>query len=217
MIAEILRRDIDTYADDLRKSPLLIAARNGSVTPKMVGSYLASVQVLLEHTPVHLRYARERADQLGLSRLVAFFDEKMQEEQDHDRWAAGDQERLAESFGTLARQKPLPSIRRVLENTERAIERSPYEYLAYILFAEYLTVVLGPEWVQALVDCGVPREALSAITQHAELDKDHVVDDCHVIDSLIEDVSLLDSLRGTLRTTMARFSDFFDAVHACAA
>jgi len=217
MIADILRRDIDTYADDLRKRPLLIAARNRAVTAEMVGSYLASVQVLLAHTPVHLRYARDRAEGLGLSRLVAFFNEKMQEEQGHDQWAAGDRERLAASFGNIARQEPLPAIRRVIESTERAIERSPYEYLAYILFAEYLTVILGPEWVQSLVTCGVPREALTAITNHAELDQDHVVEDCRVIDALIEDASLLESLRGTLQTTMARFSEFFDAVHACAA
>lgn len=217
MIADILRRDIDMYADDLRRSPLLLAARNGGVTAKMMGTYLASIQVLLEHTPVHLRYARERAEALGLPRLAAFFDEKMQEEQGHDRWAAADRERLAVSFGTAARQEPLPAIRKLIENTERAIERSPYDYLAYILFAEYLIVVLGPEWVQSLVACGVPREALTAITHHVELDQHHVVEDCRIIDALIEDGSLLDSLRSTLRATMERFSEFFDAVHACAA
>lgn len=217
MIADILRHDIDGYADELRQSPLLLAARNGGVTAKMMGSYLASIQVLLEHTPVHLRIARERAKALGLFRLVAFFDEKMQEEEGHDRWAAADRERLERSFGGAARQEPLPAIRKLIENTERAIERSPYDYLAYILFAEYLIVVLGPEWVQSLVACGVPREALTAITHHVELDQHHVAEDCHFIDSLIEDVSLLDSLRTTLRTTMERFSEFFDAVYACAA
>ncbi len=218
MIAETLRQDIDDYADRLRQtSKLLLAARSGQVTAAMMGSYLASIQVLLEHTPVHLRYAKERAQAAGLPRLAAFFEEKMREEHGHDQWAAEDRERLALSFGRAARREPLSAIVDLIRNTERAIERSPHHYLAYILFAEYLIVVLGPEWVQYLVACGVPREALSAITHHVELDQHHVLDDCEVIDSLIEDPGLLDSLRSTLRETMDRFSDFCDAVHACAA
>lgn len=217
MIAEILKRDIDKYADELRRSPLLEAARNGRVTAEMVGSYLASIQVLLAHTPVHLRYASERARELGFPRLAAFFDEKMEEERGHDRWAAADRSRLERSFGKTARREALPAIRELLDNTERAIQRSPHDYLAYILFAEYLIVVLGPEWVESLVGCGVPRDALTAITHHVELDQGHVAEDVRWIDSLVDDESLLDSLRGTLHSTMRRFTEFFDAVHACAA
>lgn len=217
MIAEILKSDIDAYADELRNGPLLCAARNGDVTAEMVGSYLASVQVLLEHTPVHLGYAKRRAETLGLARLAEFFDQKMQEEKGHDRWAAADRDRLERSLGRAARQEPLPAIRRLLESTERAIERSPHHYLAYIFFAEYLIVVLGPEWVDSLVACGVPRDALTAITHHVELDQGHAAEDCRIIDSLIEDASWLDPLRSTLKTTMECFSDFFDAIHARAA
>lgn len=218
MIAEALRQDIDRYADELRRtSKLLLAARSGHVTPEMMGCYLASVQVLLEHTPVHLRYAKEQAETMGLPRLAEFFAEKLSEEQGHDEWAAADRERLALSFGKAARQEPLSAIRDLIRNTERAIERSPHHYLAYILFAEYLIVVLGPEWVQYLVACGVPREALTAVTHHVELDQHHVLDDCRVIDALIDDPALLAPLRDTLRETMERFSAFCDAVHACAA
>lgn len=218
MIADALRQEIERYADQLRhSSKLFLAARDGRVTTEMVGSYLASVQVLLEHTPVHLSFAKERAESEGLSRLAAFFAEKMQEERGHDQWAAADREHLAESFGDGARQQPLSAIVELIRGNERTIDRSPHHYLAYILFAEYLTVVIGPEWVRHLMGCGVPREALSSLTHHVELDQHHVLEDCEVIDSLIEDPALLDPLRDTLHETMDRFSAFCDAVHACAA
>ena len=41
--------------------------------------------------------------------------------------------------------------------------------MAYILFAEYFTVLLGPEWLAAIESgSGVPRSAVSVVAPHVE-------------------------------------------------
>jgi len=217
VISEVLCRDIEEYADALRQSPLLVRARAGLVTPAAVGRYLASIHYLLTQTPVHLTLARELATRSGDAALASYFARKLGEEQSHHEWAESDQALLAERFGPVAIQEPAATMFALVRNTLSLIETDPQLYLAYILFAEYFTVVIGPEWVTALKErCGIPEAALSAITQHVELDQHHVAEGRQEIDQLVSDEHFHTPMREALRSTMRHFSAFCDDLCAAA-
>jgi hypothetical protein len=218
MISEVLRKDIDEYVCLLRQSPLLQQARAGRVTPAMVGRYLASIHYLLTQTPVHLALAQQRAAEHGRPALLRYFEQKLREEQDHHEWAEADQSRLADLFGDAAIQKPAQTMLALVRNTRAIIDRDPVLYLAYILFAEYFTVAIGPEWLGALDEhCGIPVSTLTAISHHVELDKHHVAEGCREMDVLVDDERLHEPLRHVLRDTMRHFSAFCDDLCGLAA
>jgi hypothetical protein len=92
---------------------------------------------------------------------------------------------------------------------ERVIDEDPALYLAYILFAEYLVVLLGPQWLELLESrCGIPRTSMTVIGNHAELDREHVAEAFEVIDALVGDPQKLPAMRRVLRDTIACFEAF---------
>ena len=91
---------------------------------------------------------------------------------------------------------------------------NPQRYLAYLLFAEYLTVLLGGEWVAVLEQqCGIPADALSVVTRHVELDRHHVREAVAEFDELLATVDAAPVLR-TLHTSMHLFERFCDELLA---
>jgi hypothetical protein len=220
MISSILTRDIDTYASDIRASSRLLAnAKAGTLPKSAVNKYLSSIRFLLTQTPVNLELARTRATEIGATDLARFFEQKRDEEAGHHEWAESDLAVLravsepprAES--EKGNDAPLETMRALIRETRDAIVQNPFSYLAYILFAEYFTVVLGPEWMAALESrCGIPAAALTAVSKHVELDKEHVLEGCREIDALVSDPALLQPLRATLGSTMTRFSSFCEEV-----
>jgi hypothetical protein len=218
MISEILRQDIDRYAAELGAGPLMTRARSGSVDPATVGRYLASVHYMLRHTPIHMRLAQARAEALGHQRLAEYFRGKREEELGHDKWAENDINSVTKLFGTSVSREPSFAVVALMDNNARSIEEEPFLYLAYILFAEYLMVSLGPAWVSALDQrCGVPASALTAATHHIELDQHHVAEGCREIDVLVEDERLHEPLRAMLHQSMRHFSAFCDDLCGAAA
>jgi hypothetical protein len=211
MISTTLKRDIEAYADELRaSSPLLAKAKAGELPPSSVATYFASIHYLLTQTPIHLELARARALELGAVDLARFYEEKREEELGHDAWAASDLEHLRATFGeSVQGSTPAEAMLTLVAHTRETIAADPFSYLAYILFAEYFTVVLGPEWLSALqANCGVPAEAMTSVAKHIELDQEHVLDGCREIEALAGDDAHHSSLRSMLRATMNRFSSF---------
>src|SRR5688572_19119798 len=91
MISSLLLTDIDDYVTELRaSSPLLRAARNGTLPRQAVGRYLRSLHYLLCATPEHLSLAARLAEHAGSSELGRYFEKKLGEEVGHDRWAEAD-------------------------------------------------------------------------------------------------------------------------------
>ena len=77
---------------------------------------------------------------------------------------------------------------------------------AYILFVEYVTVLLGPEFVRlAEQRCGIPRAALSVIANHVELDVAHVEEGVDAIDDLVEDPADLAPMQAVLKESIVWF------------
>jgi pyrroloquinoline quinone (PQQ) biosynthesis protein C len=212
MISEILRTEIEAFASDFRaKSRLLRSAKEGQLSHAIVERYLASIRFLLQHTPPYLTLARSAAVASGHLQLASYFERKLGDEAGHVEWAEADLERLTDVSGVRGPRKPEPAVVDLMRDVRKTIEQDPFLYLPYILFTEYFTVLMGPEWLSALqAHCGVPMEAMTAVSQHVELDRHHVEDGCREIDELVKDEKLHALLRASLQRTMERFSVFCD-------
>jgi hypothetical protein len=57
-------------------------------------------------------------------------------------------------------------------------------YAAYILWAEYLTALLGAEWLAALAASGYSRDQLSSVSKHLDADREHAPRGFEEIDAL---------------------------------
>jgi pyrroloquinoline quinone (PQQ) biosynthesis protein C len=215
-ISATLKLDIETYASRLRSSNRLFKrAQCGELTPGAIAGYVANLRFLVQHTDVNLKLARTRAEQLGRKKLAAFFEEKAHEEEGHDRWAEKDMVTLKTMFGVTSSAEPARSIRDLLDYLRAMITEEPTQYLAYILFVEYLTVLMGPEWLRMLEErCGIPASAMTVVGNHVALDKEHVAKGLQEIDLLVEDGQQVDGLRRALRTSMEYFEGFCDEISA---
>lgn len=215
MIANALRVEIEQYAARIKTSnPLFRSAENGTMTPERIGRYLASVHFLVSHTPIHLGRARDGARARGDTPLAEHYRHKIGEEQGHDLWAERDLRRVSEMApsvptGVASTPDVARSMRRLAAWLPSVIDEEPSLYLAYILFAEYLTVLMGPEWLRLLEErCGIPRTSMTVIGNHAELDREHCEEAFEHIDRLVADPRRLPRMREVLRQSIVMFERF---------
>jgi pyrroloquinoline quinone (PQQ) biosynthesis protein C len=212
-LSELLMSDIESFVDEFRgTNELLQSTKAGRVTPHILGTYLRSLYFLIQQTAIHLSRAADRARSLGLIDLANHFAAKSRDEAGHEHWAEADMKRLSEAFGIVVPVEPTPEMRSIVDANEQIVMNDPEAYLAYILFAEYVTVVLGPEWLDALAkNCGISPSFVTVIEEHVELDKHHVLEGCHEIDTLV-DPGRADAMRQALRGMTNRFASFCDAL-----
>lgn len=208
MIGDALRLEVERYAARARRTnALYVRAQEGTLGPKHLTAYLTGIHWLVLHTPLHLNVAVARANELGDAALARHYVHKLEEEQGHHAWAENDLERMA-----LAAPRSIgvhPSMKELVAYIEGLIQDDPTLYLAYILFAEYLTVILGGEWLSILeARCGIPRASMSVIDNHATLDREHVGEGLAVIDSLVADPKKLPRMREALLGSARRFDAF---------
>jgi pyrroloquinoline quinone (PQQ) biosynthesis protein C len=210
MISAVLKNDIEAFASRLRTSNrLLEQARKGMVTPYAVGAYLSNLMYLIREALEILSLAQGRASAIGHTELAAFYLRKMKEEKGHDQWAQNDIVSLNTLFGAQAVADRSPAILEMLSYLRKATEEDPVQYLAYLLFTEYVTVLIGPEWLRLLEEqCGVPASMMTVVSNHVELDKDHVEACLTEIDELVTDETFHGGLQRTLRESMQYFDAF---------
>lgn len=210
MIADALRQDIERYAYLMpTQNPVYVAAADGALTADHIRYHVQSARELVRHTPPHLARAIERSKAANRTELAEHFADKRAEEVGHDRWGDRDLKRLEERFETREDSSVSPAIRELIAFIERTIDDDPQRYLAYILFAEYLIVLLGPEWLALLEErCGIPASMVSIVGNHAELDREHAHEGFEAIDRLIGDPAMLEPMRDTLRDTIRLFDAF---------
>lgn len=210
-----LKAEIEKYAQRfLESNPLQRAAEAGSLSPDTVAVYLSGIHHMVRFTPTALVLAESRARELGDLELAHHYRRKQEEETGHDEWSSSDLIRLGRRFSRYVSYEPVPTAIRITEFQRSTIAQNPKAYLAYVLFVEYVTVLVGPAWVRALEErCGISSDMLSVVVQHAELDKEHVEEGLREIDALIGDDEELESLGQTLQATMRRFDDFYREVY----
>lgn len=216
MIAAALRVEIERHAERMRRdNAMLRRAAAGTLVADHVARYLASVHLLVLHTPVHLEMARRSCVEAGRDRLAAHFAKKRGEEEGHDLWAESDLQRVGPLLRMRARAEAAPAMRALIDYVGAVIRDDPAHYLAYILVAEYVTVLLGPEWIHQLeARCGIPRTAMTVIDHHAELDKAHTQEAFDDLDALVEDPRALPAMRAVVAESLRLFSAFCDEVVA---
>lgn len=207
MIADSLRLEVEAHARRvLASSELLRRASVGEVGVVIVGRYLASLRFLLEQTQAHLGRARDRARDLESVALARYFEQKLEEERGHDHWAAQDLRVLMDGGRIGGAFAPVPAILELAHFIESTIDDDPRDYLAYVLWAEYFTVLVGGVFVNELVGrCGIDGNALTCLARHVELDADHADEGLDAIDRLIDDPARLRKMLAVVQLAGALF------------
>ncbi len=210
MIGDALRLEIERYAARMPlDNPLYTRAAAGTLQAEHLVAYLKSVHLLVQHTPIHLHRAEARANALADRPLARHYRAKRGEEQGHDAWAERDLGRVSAQVVRPIATAAHPAMLAMIAFIERVIDEDPALYLSYILFAEYLIVLLGPQWLELLESrCGIPRASMTVIGNHAELDREHVSEAFEVIDALVGDPRKLPAMRRVLRESIAGFETF---------
>jgi hypothetical protein len=168
----VLREMIERCANELREtSALAMLVKQGRITPRAIALYLESLRYLFAHSPDLLRSAAQRCDELGRTAMADYFRNKVHEEQGHDNWASSDLARLPAAISEGVR--PAQAVIELVTFQRRLISRDPMCYAAYVLWAEYLTALLGAEWLAALAASGYSRDQLSSVAKHLEADREH--------------------------------------------
>jgi hypothetical protein len=209
MIANALRDEIDWYAVRMKATnPLFLRAADGTLGIETIASYLANVRELLRHSPRQLARASAAARAKGDLALAAHFKQKLREEVGHDTWADEDLGTLRHKT-EIANARVCPTMRTQIAWIDEIITEDPVLFLGYILFAEYLIVLLGPEWLNLLATrCNMPQTSMTVIGKHAELDRDHVDEAMNEIDRLVADPRKLRRMKEVVVETTEHFHRF---------
>jgi hypothetical protein len=210
-LAVLLKQAIEHWAEELRTtSPLVQMARAGNVTPRALALYLESLRYLFQHSQRNLQLAAEQAEQMGLPHVHLYFERKANEEHGHDGWAVDDLTHLPQT--SVANLRPALSIVRLVELQRSLIAEHPICFVAYALWAEYFTVLVGDEWLDALSSCGYQRSQVSSIAKHVEADREHAANGFNELEQLWqgqpEPAVLLDAVARACRV----FESFCDEI-----
>jgi len=182
-LSQLVKLSIDSWAVRLRaESPLTAAAERGQLTPRALALYLESLRYVFKQSQANIRAAAVRAEALQLSELAAYFREKASEEQGHEQWAENDLQQLPDD--AVQGIEPAAACLALVALQELLIDQHPLCFLAYTVWAEYLTASLGAEWLSLLANCGYDRSAVSAVAKHVDADVDHAFEGFDALDRL---------------------------------
>jgi hypothetical protein len=214
MIANALRLEIERYAARMPShNPLFKKAEDGTFTAASMVRYLTNVRYLCFEAQGYLDRAGARALELGDVALAEHYANKRREERGHEEWADRDIERVTSTAPVPLPVGIVPAIDGLLAFLRRSIDEDPAFYLSYILFSEYLIVLLGTPWLLLLEErCGIPRTSMTIVGNHIELDREHVVEALDDIDALVGDPAKLPRMREALLATFAHFDAFCEEV-----
>lgn len=184
-LSYLVKSSIDSWAARLRAdSPLVAAAESGRLSPRALALYLESLRYVFIHSQRNIRAAAQRADALQLPELAAYFRAKAAEEQGHEQWAESDLQQLPRA--AVQGVEPAKACRALVALQEALVDQHPVCFLAYTVWAEYLTASLGAEWLSLLANCGYDRGSVTAIAKHVDADVDHAFEGFSALDGLWE-------------------------------
>jgi hypothetical protein len=199
----------------MQSNPLFLAAQRGALRREHVRAYVGGLLVLIQGSIPLLRRAEARAAAIGDDALATHWRHKITEEVGHDRWAESDLQRLSPGGGGRASDAAAGPLRELLAYLEETIDRDPCLFLAYALLTEYLTVLVGGHWLQALErHCGIPQRNVTVIAKHVELDQAHAVEGVIEIDRLRTGRTDPAAMQEVLRTALGYYEAFWRDVSA---
>jgi hypothetical protein len=147
--------------------------------------------------------------------LASHYRHKVQEEAGHDRWAEQDLERLGIPGIAYEHDESMAAIGQLFAYLRRVVDRDPCLFLSYMLLAEYLTVLVGPLWLQALESrCGISPDRISVLANHVVLDREHAAEGFREIDILVTSPEKGGAMVDVLRTSLSYYEAFWNEVLA---
>lgn len=211
LLADALKQQIETWAADLvQNSRLGELTRSGKLPAAGLAMYLVSLRYHLVHSQANLARAAERSRTLGLSEIAQYFDQKAREERGHERWADNDLRQLPESAlgdGLLATHMiELVALQSTL------IDRHPICFVAYVLWAEYGTVLIGDVWLAALERSGFARTQVTAVDNHLDNDRLHAAHALRELDRLWNGNPDATTVHTGVTTASRLFTGFCDEI-----
>ena len=182
-LAAVLKQKIEQVTADLRAStPMAEIARAGRFPPRALAFYLESLRFMFEQSQQNLASASLVSEARGESGLAEYFTRKRAEEDGHDAWARHDLSLLP---GTATQHiQPALAVVRLTELQRTLLAKHGMLFVAYVLWAEYFTALVGDEWLEALAHSGYRRDQLSAVTEHVALDGAHALDGFAALETL---------------------------------
>ncbi len=155
-LATQLKLAIEVWTSELHsRTELGTLSREGKLSARSVALYLESLRYLFRNSQRNLEVAAAKARDLGDQALSQYFARKAAEEKGHELWAIDDLARFPESV--VSGLRPSPAILGLVELQRTLIEEHPVCFVAYALWAEYFTVLVGDEWLDGLAASGFDR------------------------------------------------------------
>jgi hypothetical protein len=179
-----------------------------------MAAYLESLRLLFASADRSLPLALEQSKRLGDPGLIRYFERKIPEELGHDRWAADDLKQLP----AVAKDNlnAVPSAIRLIELQRDLIAEHPLYFVAYILWAEYFSVLVGDSWLDALESSGYARNEVTAVSKHLETDREHAASVLEEIDTLWHGEPSQDDVVRAVQRASALFEAFCAEIHVVA-
>lgn len=215
-LAEILMKEIEVFWADVKgRHPLFKTILENKTDPSTIALFIANIEYLVVHTPIHLRKAKKVAENREQKDLAAYLQIKIDEEEGHDVWAKDDLKRLRQKGASDVSRYALPTMEKLIQKLDEMIERDPYEYLAYILYAEYFTVISADECFSSLTSkSDIHPDDVTVISKHAELDKEHVSEFKDTFVTLpAKDLPGAEQYREVLQSVFHSIENFWSEVH----
>jgi hypothetical protein len=182
-LATQLKTAIEGWVAELRATTEIgDLARQGKLSSRAVALYLESLRYLLHHSQRNLVIASATSKHLGDAELARYFARKAGEEKGHELWAIDDLASFPDTV--VAGLRPAPAIVSLVELQRTLIDEHPMCFVAYCLWAEYFTVLVGDEWLDVLGQSGFERGRISSIDKHLATDRDHAARGFDEIDRL---------------------------------
>lgn len=209
-LSQPMKSSVQKFYQRLKKTnPLYQTLFSGSFRHETAAYFLESVRHLVYHTPIHLALAIQESEKRGLTELAEYFRIKLKEEAGHDEWAKADLEKLAIlTPKTISSRSIAPAIHATLKRNEEIIKQDPFVYLVHIFFAEYFTVIEGPEFMNALEKVGIKPTMVSVVNNHVELDVDHVDEWETVMDKLVSSEKYASTFHKRLEESFRLYEQF---------
>ena len=210
-LATQLKLAIEEWSHELlRESLLMKLAKQGKLPPRAFAFYLESLRYLFQNSQQNLLTAASAAERIRQPELVQYFERKAQEERGHDHWAIHDLSRLPAH--AASDQRPARAIQDLVAFQRTLIEQHPIYMVVYTLWAEYFTVLLGDEWLDALSVSGYARAQVSSIAMHLDADREHAAGGLAEVDRLWRGQPERSSLLGVVERAGRIFARFCDEV-----
>ncbi len=209
---EMLRKEWRTCYDSLLNTEFFAGMTNGTLSLMHYIGFLRETYHNVSHNPkkMALFQAHIRTDRHGLeSKLL----KHAAMEIGHDQLALDDLRALGVNTDLLSTSRPLPSTEAFTGFVVFQIQhRNPLAYLGYLYHLEALPTHMGTSAGDALKKMGVPENAMTFLSEHAEADLVHMQWNEDYIEGFVKTDSDLEALLYGLRSSCELHGIMFQGI-----